>query len=115
MVKAFVLGFKELVFRGPLLSIIRSVMLQSPRDRGPKSATFHAHSFCLIERASRTRRNANLDLGTNRIMPLNCLSGIRIVVVEDHAYLRSLLMRFLLKEGATVTACASASEGADKV
>ena len=48
-------------------------------------------------------------------MPSNSLAGIRIVVVEDHTSLRSVLMRFLLKEGATVTACGSASEGADKV
>ena len=48
-------------------------------------------------------------------MASNFLSGIRIVVVEDHAYLRSLLSEFLLKQGATVTDCGSASEGADKV
>ena len=48
-------------------------------------------------------------------MPSNCLSGIRIVVVEDHASLRAELRRFLLREGAAVTACGSASEGADKV
>ena len=48
-------------------------------------------------------------------MPLSCLTGIRIVVVEDNVTLRSLLTQFLLKNGATVTACGSASEGIDKV
>jgi DNA-binding response OmpR family regulator len=48
-------------------------------------------------------------------MSSNCLSGIRIVVVEDHAHLRSLLRQFLLEKGATVTTCGSASDGADKV
>ena len=45
----------------------------------------------------------------------SCLTGIRIVVVEDNVTLRSLLTQFLLKNGATVTACGSVSEGTDKV
>jgi DNA-binding response OmpR family regulator len=48
-------------------------------------------------------------------MPSNCLSGIRILLVEDHASLRSVLRQFLLEKGATVTTCGSASDGADKV
>ena len=48
-------------------------------------------------------------------MPSNCLSGIRILLVEDHASLRSVLRQFLLQKGATVTTCGSASDGADKV
>ena len=48
-------------------------------------------------------------------MPSSCLSGIRILLVEDHASLRSVLRQFLLEKGATVTTCGSASDGADKV
>ena len=48
-------------------------------------------------------------------MSSSCLSGIRILVVEDHASLRSVLRQFLQEKGATVTSCGSASDGADKV
>lgn len=53
--------------------------------------------------------------GARRTMLSSCLTGIRIVVVEDNVTLRSLLTQFLLKNGATVTACGSVSEGTDKV
>src|SRR5215469_1736715 len=48
-------------------------------------------------------------------MSSSYLSGIRILLVEDHASLRSVLRQFLLEKGATVTTCGSASDGADKV
>src|SRR5215469_4824029 len=48
-------------------------------------------------------------------MSSSYLSGIRILVVEDHASLRSVLRQFLQEKGATVTSCGSASDGADKV
>src|SRR5215472_3973907 len=48
-------------------------------------------------------------------MPSSCLSGTKILVVEDHAPLRSVLRQFLLEKGAAVTTCGSASDGADKV
>ena len=48
-------------------------------------------------------------------MPSNSLSSIRILLVEDHASLRSVLRQFLQEKGATVTTCGSASDGADKL
>jgi DNA-binding response OmpR family regulator len=48
-------------------------------------------------------------------MPSNCLTGIKIIVVEDDAMLRSVLTQFLVKKGASVTACGCVSEGTDKV
>lgn len=39
------------------------------------------------------------------------LSGVRVVVVEYHDYMRALVAEFLSQHGAKVIACASASEG----
>jgi DNA-binding response OmpR family regulator len=48
-------------------------------------------------------------------MPSDCLTGIKIVVVEDDATLRSVLTQFLVEKGASVTPCGCVSEGTDKV
>jgi DNA-binding response OmpR family regulator len=39
------------------------------------------------------------------------LSGVTVVVVEYHDHMRALVAEFLTQHGATVIACASASEG----
>jgi CheY-like chemotaxis protein len=53
--------------------------------------------------------------GVHQTMPSRCLSGIKILLVEDHASLRSVLRQFLQEKGAKVTTCRSASDGTDKV
>ena len=48
-------------------------------------------------------------------MPPKILSGVTIVVVEDHDYVRSVLVEFLSHHGARVIGCGKASEALDAV
>ncbi|HXM25232.1 MAG TPA: response regulator [Chthoniobacterales bacterium] len=48
-------------------------------------------------------------------MPPKILSGVRIVVVEDHDDVRSVLAQYLRQQGARVIACSNAYEALEAV
>ena len=48
-------------------------------------------------------------------MPPNILSGVTVVVVEDHDDVRALLVGFLRQQGARVVGCAKAFEALEAV
>ena len=48
-------------------------------------------------------------------MPPKILSGVTVVVVEDHDVLRSVLIDFLRQQDASVIGCAKASEALEAV
>src|SRR5438132_13727752 len=60
-------------------------------------------------------RNFSIRTALRNMIPRRILSGVTVVVVEDHDTIRSLVAEFLRLQGARVLDCSNAAQALERV